>query len=121
MYWIAGGAFVLRLAARLLQGIDSFWVNGYALFFDLAQSIAAGKGMALANGAPTAFRVPLYPILLAGLTLGHRWFWPVAIAQSLVGAATVVYAAFLARQIFAGTQGRVAAIVAALITAVYPY
>jgi hypothetical protein len=121
VYWIAGGAFVLRLAARLLQGIDSFWVNGYALFFDLAQSIAAGKGMALAGGAPTAFRVPLYPILLAGLTLGHRWFWPVAIAQSLIGAATVVYAAFLARQIFAGAQGRVAAIVAALITAVYPY
>ena len=121
VYWIAGGAFVLRLAARLLQGIDSFWVNGYALFFELSQSIAAGKGMALASGAPTAFRVPLYPILLAGLTLGHRWFWPVAIAQSLIGAATVVYAAFLARQIFAGTQGRVAAIVAALITAVYPY
>jgi 4-amino-4-deoxy-L-arabinose transferase-like glycosyltransferase len=121
VYWIAGAGFLLRLAARLLQGIDSFWVNGYALFFDLAQSIAAGKGMALAGGAPTAFRVPLYPILLAGLTLGHRWFWPVAIAQSLIGAATVVYAAFLARQIFAGTQGRIAAIVAALITAVYPY
>jgi Dolichyl-phosphate-mannose-protein mannosyltransferase len=121
VYWIAGVACFLRLAARLLQGIDSFWVNGYALFFELAQSIAAGKGMALASGAPTAFRVPLYPILLAGLTLGHRWFWPIAIAQSLIGAATVVCAAFLARQIFAGLQGRMAAIVAALITAIYPY
>jgi 4-amino-4-deoxy-L-arabinose transferase-like glycosyltransferase len=121
IYWIAGGAFILRLAARLLQGVDSFWVNGYALFFDLAQSIATGKGMSLANGVPTAFRVPLYPIVLAGFTFGHRWFWPIAIAQSLIGAATVVYAGILAQQIFAGAQGRMAAIVAALITAVYPY
>lgn len=121
VYWIAGAAFFLRLAARLCQGINSFWVNGYALFFELAQSIAEGKGMALANGVPTAFRVPLYSILLAGLTLGHRWFWPIAIAQSLIGAATVIYAAILAQQIFAGMQGRMAATVAALITAVYPY
>jgi 4-amino-4-deoxy-L-arabinose transferase-like glycosyltransferase len=121
VYWIAGAAFFLRLAARLCQGIDSFWVNGYTLFFELAQSIAAGKGVALANGVPTAFRVPLYPILLAGLTLGHRWFWPIAIAQSLIGAATVVYAGMLASQIFDGAHGRMAAIVAAVITAVYPY
>jgi hypothetical protein len=121
VYWIAGAAFLLRLAARLCQGIDSFWVNGYALFFELAQSIAAGKGVMLANGVPTAFRVPLYPILLAGLTLGHRWFWPIAIAQSMIGAGTVVYAALLAQQIFEGERGRVAAIVAAIATAVYPY
>jgi Dolichyl-phosphate-mannose-protein mannosyltransferase len=121
VYWIAGAAFLLRLAARLCQGIGSFWVNGYTLFFDLAQSIAAGKGVTLANGAPTAFRVPLYPILLAGLTLGHRWFWPIDLAQSLIGAATVVYAALLAERMFEGERGRMAAVVAALITAVYPY
>jgi hypothetical protein len=121
VYWIAAAAFLLRLAARLIEGIGNFWVNGYTLFFELAESIAAGKGVALANGAPTAFRVPLYPILLAGLTLGHRWFWPVAIAQSLIGAATVVYAAQLAEQTFESAQGQRAAIAASLITAVYPY
>jgi hypothetical protein len=121
VYWIAAAAFLLRLVARLCQGIDHFWVNGYTLFFEIAQSIAAGKGIALANGAPTAFRVPLYPILLAGLTLGHRWFWPIAIAESLIGAATALCAALLARQMFQGPGGRSAAILAAAMTALYPY
>jgi 4-amino-4-deoxy-L-arabinose transferase-like glycosyltransferase len=119
--WITAGAFVLRLVARLLQGIDAFWVNGYTFFFDIARNIAAGKGIAAANGIPTAFRVPFYPIFLAGLTLGHQWFWPVAIAESLIGAATAFCAALLARQLFPGLPGRSAATLAALITAVYPY
>jgi Dolichyl-phosphate-mannose-protein mannosyltransferase len=121
IYWIAAVAFVLRIAARLCQGIDNFWVNGYTFFFDFAQSIADGKGIAVANGAPTAFRVPLYPILLAGLTLGHHWFWPIVIAQSLIGAATCICAALLAQQMFAGAWGQKAAVVAAAISAIYPY
>jgi hypothetical protein len=107
--------------ARLCQGIDAFWVNGYSFFFEFAQSIAAGKGIAVANGVPTAFRVPLYSVLLAGLTFGHHWFWPVAIAGSLIGAGTVFCAALLARQMFAGPVGQSAATLAAGITAVYPY
>ena len=121
MYWIAVFAFVLRMVARLCQGIDLFWVNGYTLFFEMAQSIAAGKGIVLVNGVPTAFRVPLYPILLAGLTLGHKWSWPIVIAESLIGAATVFYAAQLARQMFGGAKGESAAVLAAVLTAVYPY
>ncbi len=121
VYWIAGLAFALRMVARLSQEIDLFWVNGYTMFFEIAQSIAAGKGIALANGVSTAVRVPLYPILLAGLTLGHQRVWPIAIAESLIGAATALYAAVLAREIFAGPQGERAAMWAAAITAVYPY
>ncbi len=121
VYWLAAAGFVLRLAARLCQGIDAFWTNGYSFFFEFAQSIVAGKGIAVANGVPTAFRVPLYPILLAGLTLGHHWFWPVVIAQSLIGAVTVFCAALLARQMFDGPVGSTAAALAAAITAVYPY
>jgi hypothetical protein len=121
VYWIAAAAFLLRVAARLCQGIDNFWVNGYTLFFEFAQSIAAGKGIALASGVPTAFRVPLYSILLAGLTLGHYWFWPIVIAESMIGAATCICAALLTRQIFPGARGQVAALLAAAITAVYPY
>jgi hypothetical protein len=119
--WFVVAAFVLRLIARVCQGIDQFWVNGYTFFLEIAQSIAAGKGIALSNGVPTAFRVPLYPILLAGVTLGHEWFWPIAIAQSLIGAATTLYAALLARQMFQGPQGQAAATIAAAITAIYPY
>ena len=118
VYWIAAAAFLLRIAARLVQGIDKFWVNGYTFFFEMAQNLAAGKGIATANGVPTAFRVPLYPIFLAGLTLGHHWFWPIAIVESLIGAATALCAALLARQISAETH---APALAALITAIYPY
>jgi Dolichyl-phosphate-mannose-protein mannosyltransferase len=121
IYWIAAAAFVLRVAARLAQGIGNFWVNGYSFFFDLAQSIAAGRGFSLPNGVPTAFRVPLYPILLAGLTLGHPWFWPIVIAESLMGAATCICAALLARQMYPGERGRTAGLLAAAVTAVYPY
>ena len=121
VYWIACLAFVLRVVARLCQGIDSFWVNGYTLFFEIAQSIASGKGIALANGVATAVRVPLYPILLAGLTLGHQWVWPIVIAESLIGATTAFYAALLAREIFGGPQGDSAAMLAAAATAIYPY
>lgn len=121
IYWIAVAAFVLRVVARLMQGIDNFWTNGYTFFFELAQSIAAGKGVALANGAPTAFRVPLYPILLAGLTLGHTWVWPVVVAEALIGAGTCICAAILTSEILGAPRGEIAATLAAAVTAIYPY
>jgi hypothetical protein len=121
VYWFAALAFVLRIAARLLYtGIAGFWIYGYGFFFELAQSIAQGKGFAV-GGPPTAFRVPLYPILLAGLTLGHQAFWPIAIAQSLMGAAIAICAALLACRMFHGPAAGKAATLAAAITAVYPY
>jgi len=33
----------------------------------------------------TGFRTPLYSIFLAGLTLGHQAFWPIVIAESVIG------------------------------------
>lgn len=121
VYLIAAAAFATRLIARICQGSDRFWVNGYSFFFELAQSIAAGHGIAFSGGAPTAFRVPLYPILLAGLTLGHKAFWPIAIAQSLIGALTALYAAQLARAMYPEQFGAKAAAWAAAVTAFYPY
>ena len=120
VYWFAALAFALRIAARLHSGSADFWENGYTLFFDMAQSIAAGKGIAI-EGVPTTFRVPLYAIFLAALTMGHKAFWPIAIAQSLIGAGTAVCAALLARQMFRGPAASRAATLAAAITAVYPY
>jgi 4-amino-4-deoxy-L-arabinose transferase-like glycosyltransferase len=109
-------AFVLRIAARLYSGAEGFWVNGYTFFFAMAENIAAGNGIGF-DGDPTAFRVPLYPIFLAALTQGHKAFWLVLIAQSLIGAATVFCAALLALDMF----GRRAAVFAAAIVALYPY
>jgi 4-amino-4-deoxy-L-arabinose transferase-like glycosyltransferase len=121
VYWFAALAFALRIVARLFYtGIADFWIYGYGFFFELAQSIAQGMGFTV-GGPPTAFRVPLYPILLAGLTLGHQAFWPIAIAQSLIGAGTAICAALLACRLFHGPAANRASILAAAITALYPY
>jgi len=117
VYWFTLAAFALRLIARLATGIAGFWVNGYAFFFEMAQNIARGRGIALGE-LPTALRVPVYPLFLAALTLGHKAFWPIAIAQSAIGAGTAFCAALLARQIF--RSGRAATLAAAAV-AVYPY
>ena len=73
--------------------------------------------MAFQSARPTAFRVPLYPAFLAAVTFGHQAFLPVLVAQSLVGAGTVLCAALIARELF----GHTAALIAALLTAIYPY
>lgn len=120
VYWFTLLAFVLRVLVRLHTGAADFWVNGYGFFFDMAQSIASGNGFAI-DGMTTALRVPFYPIVLAGLTLGHQVFWPILIAQSSIGAGTAFCAALLARQMFEGPWAGKAASLAAAITAVYPY
>jgi hypothetical protein len=121
VYWITALAFFLRVVVRLHSGAASFWVNGYSFFFELAQSIASGKGFAFADGVPTVFRVPVYPLFLAGLTLGRQAFWPIVLAQSAIGAATVFCTAVLARQMFAESQSARIAPLAAAVVAVYPY
>lgn len=120
VYWFTLLAFALRMIARLHTGAADFWVNGYTFFFDMAQSIATGKGIAI-EGIRTASRVPFYPIFLAAVTLGHEAFWPIVIAQSMIGAATAFCAALLARQMFHGPWAAKAATLAAGIIAVYPY
>ena len=121
VYWVAALAIPLRIVARLYySGITNFWVDGYIFFFNLAQSIAHGQGIAQ-DGVATGFRTPLYSIFLAGLTLGHQTFWPIVIAESVIGAGTVVCTALLAARIFPGPAAAKASILAAAITAVYPY
>jgi 4-amino-4-deoxy-L-arabinose transferase-like glycosyltransferase len=117
LLWIVLAAFVMRVAARLYFGSEDFWTNGYSFFFDLARSIAAGKGIAFAEESSTSFRVPIYPAFLAMVTFGHKVFLPIVLSQSLIGAGTVLCAALLAREMF----GNAAAIIAATITAFYPY
>ncbi|MGH9589623.1 MAG: glycosyltransferase family 39 protein [Terracidiphilus sp.] len=121
VYWIAALAIPLRIVARLYYtGITSFWVDGYIFFFNLAQSIAHGQGIAR-DGMATGFRTPLYSIFLAGLTLGHQAFWPIIIAQSAIGAGTVICTALLTARIFPGPAAANAPTLAAAITALYPY
>jgi 4-amino-4-deoxy-L-arabinose transferase-like glycosyltransferase len=107
----------VRVAVRWRSGAPDFWENGYTFFFLLAENIAVGNGIAFDGRPPTAFRVPLYPLFLAAVTLGHRAFVPIVLAQSLIGTATAWCSAVLTRELF----GNTAAIIAALLTALYPY
>ncbi|HMB04698.1 MAG TPA: phospholipid carrier-dependent glycosyltransferase [Isosphaeraceae bacterium] len=65
----------------------------------LARSLAAGRGFAL-DGHPTAYRPPLYPVVLAPLVamLGGRIAWGIAGLHLLLGAGTVVLTAAAARR-----------------------
>jgi 4-amino-4-deoxy-L-arabinose transferase-like glycosyltransferase len=109
-------AFALRFAVRWYAGDADFW-NGYAFFVELARNIAAGNGIAIEGGPPSAARVPLYPAFLAAVTFGREAFLPVVFWQSLIGAGTVFCTALIARELFGGT----AAVIAAVIAAIYPY
>ena len=65
----------------------------------LAQSLAAGQGLAL-KGRPTAYRPPLYPMLLAPIVTlsGARAITAIAIFHLLLGGATVGMTALAARR-----------------------
>jgi 4-amino-4-deoxy-L-arabinose transferase-like glycosyltransferase len=117
LLWIVILAFIVRVTVRWHLGSADFWANGYMFFFDLAQNIATGKGIAFEGGPATAFRVPLYPAFLAAVTFGQRDYLPVLLSQSLIGAATVWCTALIARQMF----GDAAATIAAFLAAIYPY
>jgi len=117
LMWIIFFAFALRVVVRWLTGESNFWENGYTFFFALAQNIADGNGFAFEGGPATAFRVPLYPMFLAAVTFGHQAFLPVLLAQSLIGAGTVLCGALIAQELF----GSSAAIIAAILAAIYPY
>ena len=114
---IAALGFALRVAARSYSGEADFWANGYGFFFELAHNIAAGNGLAFDGGTPTAYRVPLYPLFLSAVTLGQQAFVSVLLWQSLIGAGTVLCTALIARELF----GSGAAMIAATLSAIYPY
>jgi 4-amino-4-deoxy-L-arabinose transferase-like glycosyltransferase len=87
-------------------------------YLPLAQSLAAGQGLSL-NGRPTAYRPPLYPLLLAPfLTLTReRALTGIAIFHLALGGATVALTAVAARR-WGLTRWRV--IAAAWVVAIDP-
>jgi 4-amino-4-deoxy-L-arabinose transferase-like glycosyltransferase len=117
LLWIAILAFALRAAIRWNAGDAYFWTNGYAFFFDLARGIASGQGIAFDGQPSTAFRAPLYPIFLAAVTFGDREFISILLFQSLIGVGIVWCTALIARELF----GSAAGLIAAFLTAIYPY
>lgn len=79
----------------------------------IAESIATGHGYGEASG-PTAYWVPLYPVLLGG----SKWIAGEAgmrVLELLLSTATVVLAGLFARRAYGRTAGFVAAAIAALV------
>jgi hypothetical protein len=87
-------------------------------YLPMARSLASGEGFAF-NGKPTAYRPPLYPLILALLLegLGDRVLLGTALLHLVLGAATVWLTAAAAIR-FGATQRR--AMIAALVTACDP-
>ena len=112
----AVAAVLIRLVVSAAFRQADFGQHGYTFYLDLARSMAEGRGFAF-DGEATAFKVPVYPIFLVTVSFGRLAFLPIALAQSIVGAGTVVCAGLLAANLF----GHRAGIFAAAATAVYPY
>jgi hypothetical protein len=86
---IVGAALLLRLA--LLMQLSGRPMEDPDNYLPLARSLAEGRGLSL-NGRATAYRPPLYPLVLAPLVgvLGDDLFWGVATLHLLLGAGTVI-------------------------------
>ena len=108
-------ALLLR-AAVMARGTDRF--DDPDNYLPMARSLASGEGFAL-RGRPTAYRPPLYPLILAPLAAGRdAWIpWGIALLHLGLGAGTVGMAAVAAERF---GLSRVRAMVAALIVACDP-
>jgi 4-amino-4-deoxy-L-arabinose transferase-like glycosyltransferase len=113
---VAAGVF-LRVVTTIIAGNGIFtpWrVGGDAPFYvRLASNIASGFGYAYFGG-PTAFRPPVYPLLLAGLIriFGQSAFFGMRVAQLCVGVATAWLCARMCSRIFDEERGRLALVIA---------
>lgn len=107
-------AFAARVGARFTFGQNDFWINGYTSFYETARQIAAGGGYCAGTAC---VRPPLYPALLALTVRETPDYWLVVIPQACLGAGTALLAFLIARLLFGLTAG----LIAAAITALYPY
>src|SRR5687767_4464704 len=95
---------VVLLAAGLRFAACTVWSDDLTRDPDAyrahAERLAAGEGYVAPDGRPTAFRPPLYAILLAG----YAWAGPAGIAllQVALGVGTVALTASLGRRLGLG-------------------
>ncbi len=107
---------LLRLISTLVAStrVTTPWrVGGDVEFYvRLASTVAHGGGFTYA-GLPTAFRPPLYPLLLAGMmkAFGNAFPLPVRCLQCAVGLATVWLCGRIAARLFGQAAGRVALLI----------
>jgi len=112
--WAVVALAVILRAAVMLPRYGTF--DDPDNYLPLARSLVSGEGYAI-HGRPTAYRPPLYPILLAPFTpiLGDHSWLGVALLHLALGGATVCLTAAAAKGsgMPAGRQALAALIVAA--------
>jgi 4-amino-4-deoxy-L-arabinose transferase-like glycosyltransferase len=93
-------AGLVRLLYLFARGPDSFAGGDTPMYDDIATSLLAGRGFALA-GEPTAFRAPGYPLFLAGLywLFGAGNHLAVQLVQAGLGALTALAVAAIGREL----------------------
>lgn len=109
-------AIVLRVAYRAYAGSADFWQNGYTFYYEIASNIVAGKGLWI-DGGGWAMRPPIYPGFLALAALAGGHYMLIVIPQAVFGAGTVLCAFLIGEELFGQRTG----MIAALLTALYPY
>ncbi|MDR3618564.1 MAG: dolichyl-phosphate-mannose-protein mannosyltransferase [Paludisphaera borealis] len=109
--WLLGLVVLTALALRLaVMSTGSGRFDDPDNYLPLARSIAAGDGLTL-RGRPTAYRPPLYPLILAPLAAlsGERLLAAVAGLHLLLGAATAGLTFRTAERLGVGTMRATAA------------
>lgn len=109
--------FGVRLAPALYMNNKISWEDERD-YLDLAQKIHNGQGYVRADGSPTAFRAPGYPMFLALLRFtGIQTPFTIRLVQALLGTAII----WLVYQTGLIIMNRSAALLGAVLTAIYPY
>lgn len=109
-------ALALRLLFALVYWVDKPLTVDQVEYLWLADRLADGHGLTFPEGEQRLMRSPGYPLFLAAvrsLVPGER---SIKVAQSIVGALSVLLVAAMARRM----GGRLAAVAAAIGAAVYP-
>ncbi|MFH0965749.1 MAG: glycosyltransferase family 39 protein [Planctomycetota bacterium] len=110
-------AFVVRLSFSLVAGGVGRGTDEDA-YLSIARNLAASWGYTDSSGQPTAYRSPLYPVLVAGvLKFSGGNLAVLAVLQAALGALIAVVAAGIADEL----AGRVAAILAGALVACDPF
>jgi 4-amino-4-deoxy-L-arabinose transferase-like glycosyltransferase len=118
MWLIFATAFLDRFLVRIWYGENYFWKHSYSLFYELAQSVVAGRGLRYEwLGVKWAQRPPIYPLLLTVSILGGKPYVTIVILQSLIGGATAFCTFLIGRELFDKWVG----LLAAMGVAIYPY
>ncbi|HID24200.1 MAG TPA: dolichyl-phosphate-mannose-protein mannosyltransferase [Planctomycetaceae bacterium] len=109
---IVGLAFTLRVVALVLQ--SDHLAQDRDAYLAIARNLAAGQGyVSVAGGPPTAYRPPLYPLVLALLLRVGRGTAGIAFLHTVLGVGTVCLTLLLGRRLGLGAGRFLAALLVA--------